>query len=135
MRIEVGEAHLGGGDIDASVVAVMKDGVLSGTASLKADDIPAAAVAGLLGLSGVTGTAAGSADLASSGATWGDLAAGLSGSGSVNIADGSVGGVDLTLLPQMIADPASNPAGGTTAFGLATATLALAQGTLSTDDL
>ena len=57
IRIEVGEAHLGEGIIEASLLAEMKDGVLSGAASLKADGIPAEAAAGLLGISGVTGTA------------------------------------------------------------------------------
>lgn len=135
MRVEVGEAHLGEGIIEASVLAEMKDGVLSGSASLNADGIPANAAAGLLGISGVTGTVAASADLKASGATWGDLAAGVSGSGSLTVTDGSVGGVDLTLLPQIIADSASSPVGGTTGFGLAAATLAIANGTLSTDDL
>ena len=35
----------------------------------------------------------------------------------------------------MIADPAASPAGGATGFSLAAATLAIADGTLSTDDL
>jgi uncharacterized protein involved in outer membrane biogenesis len=135
IRIEVGEAHLGEGSIEASLLAEMKDGVLSGAASLKADGIAAEAAAGILGLSGVTGTAEASLDLKASGATWGDLAADLSGNGSVSVTDGNVEGVDLMRLPQMIADPASNPAGGATSFGLAAATLALADGTLSTGDL
>ncbi len=74
-------------------------------------------------------------DLAASGATWGDLLDGISGSASLSLLDGTVEGVDLTLLPQMIADPAANPAGGAASFSLAAATLAIADGTLSTDDL
>ncbi len=135
MRIEVGEAHFGNGMVEGGVVAELRDGVLSGTASLKADGIPANEAAALLGISGVTGTAEATADLAASGATWGDLAADVSGSGSLRVTEGSVEGVDVVLLPQMIADPASRPAGGATQFGLAVATLALAEGTLSTGDL
>jgi AsmA protein len=135
IRIEVGEAHLGEGIVEASLLAEMKDGVLSGAASLKADGVPAEAAADILGIPGVTGTAEASLDLKASGATWGDLAADVSGNGSVSVIDGSVDGVDLTLLPQMIADPASSAGGGATSFGLAAATLALAEGTLSTGDL
>lgn len=135
MRAEVGEAHFGQGIIEASVLAEMKDGVLSGSASLNADGVPADAASRFLGVSGVTGTVAASADLEASGATWGDLAADVAGSGSLTVTDGTLQGVDLTLLPQLIAAPAPNPAGGTTAFGLAAATLAFADGALSTDDL
>jgi len=134
MRVEVGEAHIGGGIVEASVLAEMKDGVLSSSASLSADGVPADSLLPFLGLSGVTGTVAASADLKASGATWGDLAAGVAGNGSLTVTDGSLQGVDLTLLPQLIAAPALTAASGSTQFSRAAATLAFANGALSTDD-
>jgi len=134
LSVEVGEAHFGEGTIEASLNAGMKDGVLSGTASLKLDDVPAAAAASLFGVAGMSGTGAMSAELAAAGATWGELIASLSGSATLSLADGTVDGVDLLRLPEMIADPAAAPAGGSTSFALASSTFALADGVATTQD-
>lgn len=135
MLVEIGEAHLGEGTLEASLRAEIADGGLSGAASLKADALAAETAAGLLGLSGLTGTGDATVDVAASGATWGDLVAGLSGSAAVTLMDGAVTGIDLAALPRMIADPAANPTSGATSFSRAAATLTIADGTLSTDDL
>jgi AsmA protein len=139
MRAEIGEAHLGAGLLEASVVAGVKDGVLSGSASLKGDELPADALARLLGVTGVSGTIETALDLTGSGGTWGDIVASLAGSGSFSLVEGRIEGVDITTLPQAIADPSAADAGslsgGATGIGLATANIAVAGGAVSTDDL
>ena len=136
MLVEIGEAHLGEGTIEASVrIAAAADGVYSGKASFKADDVPAQLVTGIFGIGGITGTAVASADLAASGATFGALVASLTGQASFDLAAGMLAGVRLASLPQMLADPAAAPAAGDTAFSRLDATVTVADGKLSTDDL
>lgn len=135
MLVEVGEAHLGEGMLEASLRAEIADGILSGAASLTADAFPAETAAALFGLSGLTGTGQATVELAARGATWGDLVDGLSGSAAISLRDGAVEGIDLAALPRILAEPAANPAGGATSFTQAEATFAVADGTISTDDL
>ena len=135
MLVEIGEAHLGEGTLESSFRIAAADGVYSGKASFKADDVPAQVVTGLFGISGVTGTAVASADLTASGATFGDLVATLAGEASFDLADGTLAGLDLASLPQMLADPEAAAATGDTAFSHLDATFVVADGKLSTDDL
>ena len=134
LSVEVGEAHFGEGTIEASLNADMDGGVLSGNASLKLDDVPAQAAAGLFGVAGLHGTGEMTADLSAAGATWGDLIASLAGSASLSLTDGTIEGVDLSRLPEMIADPSDEAAGGSTNFTLAACTLAVADGVATTRD-
>ncbi|HET7716305.1 MAG TPA: AsmA family protein [Bauldia sp.] len=134
LSVEVGEAHLGEGMVEASLAVSMDGDVLSATASLAFDGVPAETVTSLFGFAGVTGTGDANGDFSAEGATWGDLVASLSGSASIALADGTLPGIDLARLPEMIVDPAV-PAGGSTAFTNASSTLAIVDGVAATDDL
>ena len=136
LSVEIGEAHFGAGAIEASLNAGMDGGVLSATASLKLDDVPAQAAGGIFGVAAVSGTGAMTVDLSAAGATWGDLIASLTGRASLSLADGTLDGIDLSRLPDIVADPdGTAAAGGSTNFALASCTLAIADGVATTQDL
>jgi len=134
LRAEIGEAHLGEGLFEASLIAEVRDGGLSAAASLKADGLPADAIAGFFGVTGISGMAEATLDLAGKGSTWGDVVASLAGSGSLSVEDGSLEGVDFAAVPQAITDPAATAA-GVTGFSRATAQLAVLEGVVSSEDI
>jgi AsmA protein len=135
LLVDVGEAHLGGGLVEASVSAEMVGSGLAGKISIKIENLPAQTAVGLFGIAGVTGIASATVDLAGTGVTWGDLFEDLAGAASVNLVEGTVDGFDLKLLPQMVADPSAVPEGGSTSFAVASGTFAVGDGVVATQDL
>ncbi len=133
---EVGEAHLGPGEIEASLRATEAAGTLAATASAKGDDVAIETIAALFGLSGITGIGEVSAELSGEGATWGAFIADLAGTLSVELANGAVTGIDLGLIPGALAgEGAPTPMTGSTGYGSLTGNVTVASGLLATDDL
>jgi len=133
---EVGEAHLGAGQLDASLRATQVDGVLAATASAKGDDVAIKTVAGLFGLSGITGRGEVSTRLSAEGATWGAFAADIAGTVSVDASDGVIEGIDLGRVPAALAGEGTpSPMGGSTGYGRLAANVTAAGGLFATDDL
>jgi AsmA protein len=135
LMVEVGEAHLGGGFLEASLQARMVDGVLATEANLKGDDVAAEMVLGLFGVNGITGTGEVSARVAGAGTTWGELISGLAGTVNLDLAAGMLSGIDVASIPAAVTgDATAVPLQGTTAFDRMVANLTIAGGLVASDD-
>src|SRR5690606_31080371 len=109
---------------------------LAATASLKGEDIAIERVAGLLGLSGITGRGEMLVQLSGEGGSWGDLAADVAGTVGLDLSDGVITGIDLGRVPGAIAgDGAPTPMSGRTAYSRLAANVTVAGGLAATDDL
>jgi AsmA protein len=135
LMVEVGEAHLGSGFLEASLQARMADGVLATDASLKGEDVAAETVLGLLGINGITGTGEVSARVVGAGTTWDELISGLAGTLNLDLAAGVLSGIDVASIPAAVTgDATSAPLQGATSFDRMDANLTIASGLMATDD-
>lgn len=135
LMVEIGEAHLGSGFLEASLLARMVDGVLATEATLKGEDVAAETVLGLLGINGITGTGEVSARVAGAGTTWGELISGLAGTVNLDLAAGTLSGIDVASIPAAVTgDATAVPLQGTTAFDSMVANLTIAGGLVASDD-
>ena len=106
LTLTVGEAQFYGGRAEARLSAAMDGDVLQMSGEAKLDDVATrAALVGLLGLDALDGKGAVSIDLAAKGKTWGEIAAGASGTASVTIADGRLSGIDVAQLAEIARNP------------------------------
>jgi len=137
LTLTVGEAQFYGGRAEARLSAAMDGDVLQMSGEAKLDDVATrAALAGLLGLDALDGKGAVSIDVAAKGRTWGEIAAGASGTASVAIADGSLSGIDVAQLAEIARNPAAlSERSGSTAFNQLGGTLTMADGAVSSADL
>ncbi len=135
LMVEVGEAHLGNGFVDARLQARIVDEVLSVAAALKGEDVAAEGVAGLFGMTGVTGTGEVAVTVAGEGATWGELVSDLTGTVNLDLAGGALTGIDLAGIPAAVAgEEGASPFRGSTGFSHLGANLTVAGGLVATDD-
>jgi AsmA protein len=135
--LTVGEAQFYGGRAEARLSAAMDGDVLQTSGEAKLDDVATrAALVGLLGVDAIDGKGAVSIDVTAKGKTWGEIAAGASGTASVAIADGRLSGVDVTRLAEIASNPAAlSGRSGSTAFSQLGGTLTMADGAVSSADL
>ncbi len=131
---EVGEAHFGGGTIEASLRASPGADGLAATAEVEADNVAVEAVAGLFGWTGPTGLGDATIRLSGAGTTWGEFAAGLAGTADLDLRDGSVQGIDLGLLPGALVAGGASPLQGSTRYTRLGANVTVAAGLVATDD-
>lgn len=126
------EAGLFGGRVAGAVVLNARDGVsVSGDLSVAGVDLAAATAA--MGAGGaVSGRADARLSFNGAGSSPAELLAGLSGSGRIGVGGADLAGVDLAALFRS-ADPGQ--AAGATRVDLATATVLVAGGVVSADDL
>lgn len=136
LMVELGEAHLGDGFIEASLQARMVDGALTADATVKGDDVSAETVLGLFGLGGMTGTGEVSARIAGAGVTWDEFLSGVAGTVALELGGGTLAGVDVARIPAAVTgDATATPLQGTTGFDRLAANLTVAGGLVATDDL
>ena len=139
LDVGVGEADFLGGKVTANLDLAAADDGLAAKASATFDTVPAGPVlADLAGISALNGSASATFDLTSRGKTWGEVANNLAGTGKIAVADGSLAGFDMAALATAMGDPLAEPVSvgaGTTFFAGLTATLAIATGKISSDDL
>lgn len=135
--LTVGEAQFYGGRAEARLSAAMDGDALQATGEAKLDDVATrAALVGLLGVDGLDGKGAVSIDVTAKGRTWGEIAAGASGTARVAIADGRLSGIDVARLAEIARNPAAlSERSGSTAFSQLGGTLMMADGAVSSADL
>jgi AsmA protein len=137
--VDIAKAQLYGGSLVARVGAGMVGDALVAGADAEISGVPArVALADLAGIDSIDGTAAVSLSVQSRGATWGELARGLAGTGAVSVTRGTLAGLDVTAIAEAMADPLAEPleaVAGSTAFSRLAATLTMGNGGLSTGDL
>ena len=104
--LTVGEAQFYGGQAEARLSAAMNGDALEASGEAKLDDVPTRAALGdLIGLDRLDGNGALSLDVAASGKTWGELAAGASGTAKLTVADGTLAGIDIARLAEIASNP------------------------------
>ncbi len=139
LTANIGQARFYGGGLDARVTASMRDKTLLGGIRAQLTSVPALGpLKDLMEISALTGTANLSININGSGATWGELARSVYGSGTMSVANGTVTGIDLAKVATQMADPLAEPMEGglgSTAFKRLTGTVNIASNVLTTDDL
>jgi uncharacterized protein involved in outer membrane biogenesis len=136
LTITVGDAEFYGGNGEATLSAGMDGGALTASAEIAVDEVPAAAaLAGILGASALDATGAASLDLAASGRTWGELAASLTGRGTLTLEGGTLAGIDVAELPGALQAGGEADGSGSTAFTAASATLQFAGLSVASTDI
>ena len=137
--VALGEAHFRGGSVSAHLNAGQDGGTLSASLQTRFAAMPTATtLAMIVGDSALDGTADLSFDVASHGRSWVEFAHEIAGSGKVVITDGLLSGFNPTRVAAVLSDPLAvpmTPGGDQTAFSRLTATLAIAEGKLHTDNL
>jgi AsmA protein len=135
--LTVGEAQFYGGRAEARLSAAMNGDMLETSGEAKLEDVPTrAALADLIGLDRLDGQGALSLDVAARGKTWGEIAAAVSGTAKLAIADGTLTGIDIARLAEIASNPAAlSDHSGSTAFNLFGGSLTMADGAVSSDDL
>ncbi len=132
-------ANLYAGQVGAHLTMATAGDTLSAEAHLDIKGVPATpALANLTGITALDGNMTGTLDLSTSGRGWGEFASRVAGKGRFTISDGTLAGVDLPAIADVLADPSAGPivaGGGTTAFRQVTADFNLNAGELSTSDL
>jgi len=137
--VAVGEAQFYAGKIEAHL-GVSRDGAaLAATAEAKVADVAGRpALTDLAGVSVLDGTMDARLNLTARGLNWGEFAHALAGTGTIEVANGSLTGLDLATIADALADPfaGSVAAGsGTTSFAHFAANFAIAEGEIRTGDL
>ena len=139
--VDIAKGQLYGGSLVARVGAGMVGDAFVAGADAEISGVPArVALADLAGIDSIDGTAAVSLSVQSRGATWGELARGLAGTGAVSVTRGVFTGLDITAIAEAMADPLAEPleavaVAGSTIFTRLAATLTIGNGGLSTEDL
>lgn len=137
--VDIATGQLYGGSLVARVGAGMVGDALVAGADAEISGVPArVALADLAGIDSIDGTAAVSLSVQTRGATWGELARGLAGTGAVSVTRGTLTGLDITAIAETMADPLAEPldaVAGSTAFSRLATTLTIGNGGLSTEDL
>ena len=117
----------------------MHDKALTGSLHAQLTSVPAAPPLGdLLSVTALSGTANATFDIAGHGETWGSFVRSIAGNADVEIAGGTIAGIDVRDVAARMADPLAEPmtAGtGTTAFAELAGKLAVEGGALSAKDL
>ena len=139
VAVNIGEAQVYGGKLDATVAARMDGDRL--TTHVRAA-IDGALVQGplkeLLNIEALSGKANASVDISGTGATWGELAQSVAGGISITVADGALAGIDMKEIAARMVDPLAEPmppSEGSAAFDTLGGTLVIANSILSTRDL
>lgn len=139
LDVNIGEAQFYGGQFEADGWIASNGGAVTGSARIAVKDTPAAAaLADLAGLTVVDGTTAARIEVGAEASSWSDLAKTLHGTANVEITNGALLGFDLGQLAALsgaynIADPA--PGSSTVPITSLTASLALANGKITSDDI
>jgi uncharacterized protein involved in outer membrane biogenesis len=137
LTLTVGEAQFYGGHAEGRLSAEMNGATLASSAEAKLDGVVAGtALTELAGVSWLTGSGGATIDLSASGADWQTYFDSVSGNATFAIADGVLTGMEVPRLAAIVNDPnAMAERSGSTAFSALSATLKLASGWVSTDDL
>ena len=137
--MNIGQAQVYGGKLDATVVARMDGGRLITHVRAAIDG---ALVQGplkeLLNIEVLSGKANASIDVNGSGATWGELALSAAGGVAITVADGTLAGIDMKEIAARMVDPLAEPmppSEGSVPFDKLAGTLVIANSILSTGDL
>lgn len=134
--VTVGDAQLDEGTAEARLTVGTVDGAMAGSAQLKLRDV---ALGKLLeefaGVTAFDGLTTASIDVKGQGGTLGDLIGGLTGKAAIAVTEGVFEGADIANLPEVFNDPQANPVEGSTAFTAAKASLAFAEGRVSSEDI
>ncbi len=139
ISLDLREAHFHDGVVTARLGAGMVNDEL--VAGLEADisKMPAdAALTDLFGVKALRGTAATTISVSSRGETWGEFARALGGTTSLQLASGSLDGIDVIAIARALDAPDAGPietVGGRTHFSSLSATIGIAGGSLVTSDL
>ena len=139
VAVNIGQAQVYGGKLDATVVARMDGGRLITHVRAAIDG---ALVQGplkeLLNIEVLSGKANASIDVNGSGATWGELALSAAGGVAITVADGTLAGIDMKEIAARMSDPLAEPmppSEGSVPFDKLAGTLVIANSILSTGDL
>jgi AsmA protein len=138
LSVDIGNAQIYSGTLAATMTGEMQGDVFAGGVEAKMTGVPAGAMlTDLAGIKSIDGTGAATIKLASSGESWGEFAHKLAGTGKVSLADGTLAGFDLSRIAAVLGRDAVAGSGGngSTAISSATATMKIAEGAISTDDL
>lgn len=139
LDVAIGDMQLYGGRLTASLSAEMQGDAPSASLQAKVDGMPLkTALADLVGITALDGTASGTLSLQGGGASWNGLVGSLTGRGGAAVANGSVAGINLAVLTGSTAAPAAQEGrllNGTTRFTDARSSLAIAAGTVSAPDI
>ncbi len=137
--VNIGQAQVYGGKLGATISARMDGDTLVGHVKAALDGALAQApLKDLVDIGALSGKANASINVSAGGATWGALVHSVAGDASIAIADGTLTGIDMKAVAARMVDPLAEPmapGGGSAPFGKLAATLAIANGILSTGDL
>jgi AsmA protein len=139
VALEVNDARLYGGSLEAKIGARMDGDALSGKAQVTLAGVPAElALSDLANVSSLSGSTNAAFDLAARGRIWGEFVHDIGGIGQIEIGAGSLHGFDAKGLAAHFVDPLAEPVAagsGVTAFTSLTAGLVIGDGTMHTDNL
>lgn len=138
MTVSIGEAEFYGGSLEAYAEAQLSDGAVTASADISVENTSAKKVlTNLAGMSFFDGQASTTANLSGHGETWGALAESLTGTASLDVADGMLVGIELGEMAGLsggfgVTDSAAGT--GTVRFSLLAGTLKLDESVVETSD-